>query len=107
MYLQELKREGAKDAEAVPLARTVASTLSGLACWPTLVLDPEGELVVRSRGVRGEHQKSHWQTVLPLLSARPQPVAAGDVVRITPTVELPERVNQPPKYLLRGEISRS
>lgn len=107
VYLDELRREGAADNEAVPLAKSVATSVSGLACWPALVLDPEGELIVRSRGSHGEPQKSHWQTVLPLFCARPLPVHEGDQLVIMPTVELPERVDSPLRYKLQGELRRA
>ena len=48
-----------------------AASLSGLALWPRLQLDAERSLVVQSRGALGEHQSSHWQTALPLLSSSP------------------------------------
>ena len=67
-------------------------------------MDEEASLVVDSRGPRGEHRKSHWQTVLPLLSARPQPVDAGDTVVLRAAVELGRGVAEPPRYSLQGEI---
>ena len=45
----------------------VARGFSGLAMWPRLILDEKEDLVVEARGNRGEAQKSHWQTVLPLM----------------------------------------
>lgn len=107
VYLAELRREGAKEAEAAPLAAAVARSLSGVACWPRLVLDPAGELVVESRGPHGESQKSHWQTVLPLLAARPVAVAPGDSVLVDVRVTLGAAVDAPPRYAFTGEVSPS
>ena len=45
--------------------------------------------------------------MMPLLGARPVEVAAGDEIQISATVELPARVNAPPKYELRGEVRRT
>jgi SAM-dependent methyltransferase len=104
IYYEELKREGAKEAEAKAVAAGAAYALSGVACWPRLVLDPQGTLVVDSRGPRGEHQKSHWQTVLPLLSARPVTVKPGEVVEIEAKVTLGKAVDVPPSYRLRGRV---
>jgi protein arginine N-methyltransferase 1 len=103
-YYAELRKEGAKEDEARQLSVAVAHSLSGLALWPRLLMDEEASLVVDSRGPRGEHRKSHWQTVLPLLSARPQPVDAGDTVVLRAAVELGRGVAEPPRYSLQGEI---
>jgi len=106
-YYAELRREGSKEQEARELSAAVAHSLSGLALWPRLVLDKEAALVVESRGPRGEHRKSHWQTVLPLLSARPQPVDAGDTVVVRATVELGRGVAEPLRYSLAGEVRKA
>ena len=41
-----------RDARAV--SEGVAKGFSGVALWPRLVLDPDGDLVVESRGPRGQ-----------------------------------------------------
>ena len=89
------------------LSAEVSRSLSGLAMWPRLVLDEEATLVVDSRGPLGEHRKSHWQTVLPLLAARPQPVEAGDSIEIRAAVELGGGVAEPPRYSLEGMVRKS
>ena len=105
VYRDELTREGAKGDEVERLAVGASRSLSGLAMWPRLVLDPAGSIVCESRGPRGEPQKSHWQTVLPLLSARPVPVAADQVVTVDAAVQLGGRVDEPPVYDLTAQIS--
>ena len=83
----------------------MARSLSGLALWPRLVLDET--TVVDSRGhPRGEPQKSHWQTVLPLLAPRPQPVAPGDTLVVRAAVEV-KRVEEPLRYTLEGELQKA
>ena len=77
-----------------------------MALWPRLVLDEAAALVVDSRGPRGEHRRSHWQTVLPLLAARPQRVEPGDAVVVRAAVELGKGVAEPLRYSLQGEIRK-
>jgi SAM-dependent methyltransferase len=104
LFYEELKREKVKEEEAKTLSAGVARSLSGLACWPKLVLDPAGELNVPSRGPHGESEKSHWQTVLPLLSARPVAVQPGDELRIDATVDLGKEPDVPLRYKLSGRL---
>ena len=104
-YFAELKREGVKEAEAKPLAASVARSLSGVALWPRPILDSDGEFVCQSRGARGESRKSHWQTVLPLLSARPVDVTERSAVTLRYEVDLGREVAAPPKYKLDGDVA--
>jgi len=111
---RELFCEQLESLEKVPairaaeLAGEMASSISGLACWPRLVLDAtaEGELpiIIESRGRGGEPSTSHWQTVLPLLCTKPVTVEAGDVILVIPTVTLAEEVETPPRYEIRAEL---
>ena len=108
VFYDELRREGAKEGEASSLSRSVARSVSGLVMWPRLLLDPQGTLVVESRGPNGEHQKSHWQTVLPLMAARPVAVAAAppSTIRVALSVDYGGgEVNTPLKYSLEGSVS--
>lgn len=105
VFFDELTREGAKEAEATLTSSAAARSVSGLAMWPRLVLDPEGTLVVESRGPKGEAQKSHWQTVLPLMSARPARIEPRQAFRASLEVDLRDgKPNTPLKYTLTGEI---
>ena len=88
--------------EAEGLARRLAGSLAGLACWPQLVLDDD--LVVESRGA--QQAESHWSTVVSLLSPRPLEVSGGDEVHIEYEAAFGERVERPTKYELRGELRR-
>ena len=105
MYYDELRREGAKEEEARAVAGGAAHGLSGVALWPRLILDPKGDIVVESRGPRGEGQKSHWQTVLALLAPRPVPVAAGSMLQLEATVKLGAAVDVPPVYELQARVA--
>lgn len=105
VYYDELRREGAKEEEARAVAGGAAHGLSGVALWPRLVLDSKGDIVVESRGPRGEGQKSHWQTVLALLAPRPVPVAAGSVLQLEATVKLGAAVDVPPVYELQARVA--
>lgn len=87
------------------MADEVSQKFSGLALWPRLVLNPKGTLVVESRGPKGEHHKSHWQTVLPLMSARPSNVGPFDKIRVEYTVDLRDgKPDTPLVYTLDGII---
>lgn len=105
VFYDELVREGAKEAEASELSEAASKSFSGIALWPRLVLDPEGALVVESRGPRGEHAKSHWQTVVPLMAARPAPVGPSQMVTASFEVDLRDgRPNTPLQYSLTAQI---
>ena len=109
-----LPSSGAQGRSLAQLAEDVAHSLSGLACWPRLVLDEGGggpvdeppipPIVIESRGMRGEPFRSHWQTVLPLLSTRPTPVKAGALISVKATVELSIDVELPPYYEIEASI---
>merc|ERR1711920_944104 len=103
-YYAALIKENIAEEEAKTEAKNTANTFSGMAFWPRLVLDTEGELVVDSRGPMGEPQKSHWQTVVSLMNPTPVPVQAGDKIRITESAELGQEVLSPVRYSLQGEL---
>ena len=105
VYYEELLKEGAKGAEATSVSSKVSRSFSGIALWPRLVLDPAGTLIVESRGALGEHQKSHWQTVLPLMAGRPAAVAPSQTIRVAYEVDLRDgKPNTPLKYALNAEL---
>lgn len=103
-YYGALIKEGLKEEEAQAAAAGTAGSFSGMAFWPRLVLDEAGEIVVESRGPLGEHQKSHWQTVVALMSPTPVPVRAGDVLTLSESAELQQDILSPIKYSLNAEI---
>mmetsp|Transcript_109792 Transcript_109792/g.173457 ORF Transcript_109792/g.173457 Transcript_109792/m.173457 type:complete len:86 (+) Transcript_109792:143-400(+) len=85
--------------------------MSGIALWQKMVLDAEGTLIVDSRGPNGEPQKSHWQTVLPILSTRPVDIKPGDVVRARFDVDLKDgkygSIGTPLQYSLTASLAPS
>merc|ERR1712039_1162874 len=103
-YYETLIKEKMKEEEAVKVANETANSFSGMAFWPRLVLDTAGEIVVESRGPLGEHQKSHWQTLLSLMSPTPVPVTPGDVLEVTEEALIDRDVLKPVKYKLETEI---
>ena len=103
VLLTELKKEKVPSDEAAPLATAASHSFSGIALWPRVVLNDQ--LACESRGVGGAPRKSHWQTVLPLMCARPAPVGPGDRIRLDAAISLGAGVKSPPKYSLQAEIS--
>ena len=108
--LEELLLSTGVPAErATPLAETMAGSLSGVACWPRLVLDEgdgleEKPILIESRGMLAEPRPSHWQTVLPLLCSRPAPIQAGEAVIVRPTIKLAKDVETAPRYEICASI---
>jgi len=103
-YTKALKKEGLKEDEATTLAQQTAKTFSGVAFWPRLIMDEAGELIVDSRGPLGEAQKSHWQTVLALMSPYPVPVSQGDKFVMESSIDFQRDVISPGRYNLNGNI---
>jgi len=94
------------DVHLPMIAHDLSRSLSGIALWPRLVFDESETMIYQSRGPRGEHQPSHWQTLLPLLAVeRPVKVAASDKVRAEWKADLQEGgVNTPLVYSMACEI---
>ena len=104
---------------------------AGAALWLRLDLDGAGDLIVESRGDRHAPIRSHWPTVLPLLSDspidvapgeriqppcspgkrpshadRPAGVAAGDEIDLAASFEYPPSPFAFPVYTLRAQVLR-
>mmetsp|Transcript_45545 Transcript_45545/g.138421 ORF Transcript_45545/g.138421 Transcript_45545/m.138421 type:complete len:486 (-) Transcript_45545:28-1485(-) len=93
------------DAAAKDLARKTARSVTGVALWPRLFLD--GTTVISSRKYpSGGQQKSHWQTVLPIMCDRPvQGVEGGDKVVVDVDFDfVTDKVNRAPQYKMKGEV---
>uniref|UniRef100_A0A7S3FJ33 Uncharacterized protein n=1 Tax=Haptolina ericina TaxID=156174 RepID=A0A7S3FJ33_9EUKA len=104
---------GAMGAEGRPAvtASAVACSISGVACWPRLVLDEggmEGEqpIIVEARGMEAEPRFSSWQTVLLLLDKAPARIHAGDTIVIESEIELGAAPATPPRYTMKATIDR-
>ncbi|CAJ1965455.1 unnamed protein product [Cylindrotheca closterium] len=85
-------------------AETTSRSLSGIAMWPRLFLNDH--LIIDSRNYPlGGHQKSHWQTVLPIMSGRPLgSLKGGETVEVKYKFELPSDVTKPPQYSIQGVL---
>lgn len=85
-------------------AEATSHSLSGIAMWPRLFLNDH--LIIDSRGYpAGTHQRSHWQTVLPIMAARPiGSLKGGEVVEAKYKFELPLDVTKPPRYSIQGVL---
>merc|ERR1712083_17063 len=103
-YYDAVVKDGAPPEEAERLASSVAYSFSGMAFWPKLILDTKGDIFVESRGPKGEHQKSHWQTVLSLMTPVPVPVKAGDTIKIAESADFRTDVLDATKYFVNGEL---
>jgi PRMT5 arginine-N-methyltransferase len=105
MTLYDVFRRGnssVRDSEI--LALKTAHSMSGVALWPRLLLDDT--IVVDSRHYEdGAHQRSHWQTVLPIMSDRPvSNLQGGERVNIACDFSLPVDILKPPVYSIRGSL---
>mmetsp|Transcript_33019 Transcript_33019/g.60531 ORF Transcript_33019/g.60531 Transcript_33019/m.60531 type:complete len:459 (-) Transcript_33019:153-1529(-) len=105
-YSEVLRKEGLAEPERTETAQATAAGFSGLAFWPRLLLDDSGANVVDSRGPTGEEAKSHWPTLLSLMTPVPKQVAAGDVIDIEAAVDFPADVVTPVTYKLMGSIKK-
>jgi hypothetical protein len=100
----EFRRGNSSPADSERLAAETAHSLSGIALWPRLVLDDD--VVIDSRSFpAGNHQRSHWQTVLPIMASRPvSGLKGGETVVVTAEFDLPACVTKSPKYRLDGKV---
>lgn len=112
-FYDEYRRGGKSTAkESEDLAARTSRSFSGVALWPRLVLSEadkgngnKGIVVDSRRYGDGAHQRSHWQTVLPVASGRPIPVRGGDVVNVETDFRLPsDVVADPPHYSIHGTV---
>lgn len=104
-FYEEYKRAKLDKKEAETLAQTTGTSFSGVAFWPRLILDGDGVIQVNSRSYPdGGHQRSHWQTVLPIMNDTPIPVKAGDELVLDVDFDLSGDVARPPCYKLDGDI---
>ena len=117
-FAEQLEAQGVGAEVAAAAGAGAASSLSGIACWPRLVLDEgtaaregggggggggEAAIVVESRGRAGEPRFSHWQTVLPL--GAPATIRPGDSISVELSVELEAEIDSPPRYEFKANIT--
>lgn len=105
------KNKVIKDEELEELAVSTARSFTGVAFWPRILMDDEKDStnVINSRSFpEGGHQRSHWQTVLPIMNSTPVGgLKSGDKVIVNADFDVPSKVLVPPKYRLAGKIFRA
>lgn len=104
---QELLAAGMGSEFASAVGREIGTSFSGMGLWCRLYLDAGDEnLCVESRGPDGSPQRSHWQTVMPLLTTAPRPVQDGMSLSVTLEVALGEaRADSPVEYSIAASFS--
>jgi len=101
----ELQKAKGNDKQfSEKMAQETAHSFTGIAMWPRLFLNDD--IVIDSRFYpTGGHQKSHWQTVLPIMSGRPiANLVGGELIKIKSKFELPGDVTKAPQYSIQGEL---
>ena len=89
--------------DATTLSISAANSVSGIALWPRLILDDD--IIIDSRNhPDGGHRRSHWQTVLPIMSPVPVTLHGGDEVIVDFDFYLPYDVTYPPTYKIAGNV---
>ena len=112
VFYDEFRRDKKNSVpESERLAEETSHSFSGIALWPRLVLSKEDNdnIIIDSRHYGdGGHQKSHWQTVLPIMSGRPIPIIEGEggdtTISVTCDFNLPSDVTKTPTYSIRGQV---
>ena len=106
----ELQRNQLGRSEATRLAEETGNSVSGIAFWPRLILSED--ITINSRQYPGGgHQRSHWQTVLPIMKDRPVPVSGGDTIEVRTSFAVPSGnagtndVTTPASYRLEGTVT--
>lgn len=100
-FNEEFKRGRVEEADK--LSVTTANSVSGIALWPRLILDDTVDINSRHYP-DGGHQKSHWQTVLPIMSAEPVAVKGGDQITVSFDFDVPSEVTKPCSYKISGNV---
>ncbi len=104
-FFEEFRRARLGKKEAEQKAELTGKSLTGIAMWPRLILDGEGAIEVNSRSFPyGGHQKSHWQTVLPIMCDEPVPIKGGDEVFVDVDFDVSGDVLKPPTYRIEADI---
>ena len=103
-FYQEFKRGNSSTKDSGELAEKAAHSLSGIALWPRIILDDT--IIIDSRRFGdGASQRSHWQTVLPIISSRPiGNINGGEKISISCDFTLPDDILKPASYSIQGKI---
>merc|ERR1712127_304410 len=106
LYTEFNQRGRLPKKEAATLADATSKSFTGIAFWPRLILDNNNskstdDIIVNSRSYpNGNHQKSHWQTVLPIMTGNTpiMDLKDGDKVMAKLDFEAPTAVTKTPTY---------
>lgn len=104
--------------EISDISRDTSQSFSGIAFWPRLIIQDAAmnfdqkqkePILVNSRQYPdGGHQRSHWQTVLPIMTDLPVfQLKGNDRIEVTWEVTDPSSVKESPKYSISGNIYRA
>ena len=104
LLYEEFRRGNSSPADSERLASETAHSLSGIALWPRLILG--NDILIDSRAYgSGAPQRSHWQTVLPIMSARPVGgLMGGEKVVVSVSFDIPRTVTKAPRYAIDGRV---
>jgi hypothetical protein len=107
----ELQENKLRENEALKVAIQTANSFSGIAFWPRLILNDDGNesYTINSRSYpNGEHQKSHWQTVLPIMNDIPIIVNGSTKISIDININIGDLNNinksASPTYKIDGNV---
>lgn len=100
-FNEEYKRGRVADFES--LSVDAGNSVTGIALWPRLLLGDDVE--VNSRHFPdGGHQRSHWQTVLPIMAPEPVTVKGGDQIKVTFDFDVSSVVTKPSTYKISADV---
>mmetsp|Transcript_23553 Transcript_23553/g.52213 ORF Transcript_23553/g.52213 Transcript_23553/m.52213 type:complete len:546 (+) Transcript_23553:1000-2637(+) len=116
--VKELQANSLGKSEATRMADATGNSFSGLAFWPRLILSEndtgDDSITINSREYpKGGHQRSHWQTVLPIMNDVPVPVKGGDMIQVAMDFDVPSGaagtgdITTPASYKLDGTVTSS
>mmetsp|Transcript_22876 Transcript_22876/g.54015 ORF Transcript_22876/g.54015 Transcript_22876/m.54015 type:complete len:507 (+) Transcript_22876:205-1725(+) len=115
--VKELQANKLGKSEAIRAADATAHSFSGMAFWPRLILgsdvDGNADTINSRQFPGGGHQRSHWQTVLPIMKDRPVAVTGGDTISVAIDFEVPtgskgtSDLQTPATYQLDGKVTSS
>ena len=114
--IEELQNNQLGKSEATRMAVATGNSFTGMAFWPRLILSEtdtgDNSITINTREYpTGGHQKSHWQTVLPIMNDTPVPVRGGDTIEVTANFEVPSGdsgtsdIKTPATYKLDGTVT--
>jgi hypothetical protein len=87
-----------------------ARSCTGIAFWPRLFLPgvsgASDQYVISSRNhPDGFAQKSHWQTVLPIMAATPaRGIQGGDKINVVCNFDVPDGAATAPRYRVDAQV---